>query len=71
MINDVGARCFFFQLFLPQVGAFELGQNFEKSKKLGHSSWGKFLKNQKVGAFELGQNFEKSKSWGIRVGAKF
>ena len=49
-----------------EVGAFKfwkfskskkLGQNFKISKKLGHSSWGKILKNPK--------------SWGIRVGANF
>ena len=43
-------KCFFFQLFLPQVGAFELGQNFQNTEKLGHSSWGKF---SKVGASYL------------------
>ena len=60
--------CFFFNFFCP---------------KLGHSSWGKFLENQKVGTSffnfsganfkklkKLGQSCENCKSWGIRVGAK-
>ena len=40
-----------------KLGAFELGQNFGKSK-----SWGKILKKQIVGAFELGKKHLASAS---------
>ena len=46
---------FFPTFFFPQIGAFELGQIFQK---LEHSSWEKFLKNKKLGAWKLGQSLK-------------